>query len=169
MRDTFIVARDPERVEIFVLLRVVTPDSVERSAKIFDTAPEREVTVEVRVLRAPERDARFIFVFVRDPEIVATVDPRVARDPEIVEIVVLRVDTTLESELRDPERDDIFPVAVARLAFVVARSFVRMMRLPESVFTVLVSPARVPERVEIFVFIPATIPESAFCARESVK
>ena len=63
----------------------------------------------------------------------------------------------------------MFPVAVARLEFVVARFVKRVETDPERVVSLPESERIFPVAVARFVFISAIVPESAFCARESVK
>ncbi len=76
---------------------------------------------------------------------------------------------------REPERDMIFPVAVARFVFVVLRFEFVVAREPEreTIFAsvIVTRPERVeivPERVAIDPVIVEREPERAFCARRSV-
>ena len=86
---------------------------------------------------------------------VSTVFERAASEPERVDILVFIVAIC-------PERAAIFPVAVARFVFVVARLLLVVAKFPDNETILPVARAR-------SVRIPRIVPERAFCARVLVK
>ena len=128
-----VVAREPERVERFVIT--------------VETAHERVVTLPERVFTVVVRFVRLVFVVLKFPESVLMFPVAVARFVLRVLMLVVCEAICPERLLTTPERERRFELVRVRFALVVAREPERVERFA---FVVL----KFPERVAIlFVFV----------------